>query len=91
MAPGKESLYNYGIQGLRGFLDANFNKPTTLKRTINPKGDFLFYVASLTSQFGYYTARTGLVLKGQDLFYGVKIAPDFDSPLFRCGQVVLKR
>lgn len=42
MTPDKESLYNYGIQGLRAFLDANFNKPTTLKRTINPKEDFLF-------------------------------------------------
>ena len=91
MTPDKESLYNFGIKGLRAFLDTNFNKPTMLKRTINPKEDFLFYVASLTSQFGYYTGRTGLVLKGQDLFYGVIISPDFDSPLFPCGQIVLKK
>jgi len=91
MTPSKESLYNYGIKGLRAFLDANFNKPTMLTRTINPKEDFLFYVASLTSQFGYYTARTGLIVKGQDLFYGVRIFPDFDSPLFPCGQIVIDR
>jgi len=47
MTIDKQSLYNYGITGLKSFLDTDFNK-TMLKRSINPKDEYLFYVVLLS-------------------------------------------
>jgi hypothetical protein len=62
MTMDKESLYDYGLTGLKSFLDTSFNKPTILQRTINPKEDCLFYIVRLAN-LGYD------VLCGRDLFY----------------------
>lgn len=87
MTLDKESLYNYGISGLRSFLDTNFNKPTMLQRTINPKEQCLFYIVTLFHQGGG-VARAALTLKEQDLVY--KISLGQYSALIPCGQIVLK-
>lgn len=103
MTLDKVSLYNYGVTGLRSFLDTGLNKPTMVQRTINPKEEFLFYTGVLRYQVynqvpgnrrpGLHQAgggviRTGLVLKEQNLFYRVSI--DHDSTLIPCGQIVFK-
>jgi polyisoprenoid-binding protein YceI len=88
MTPGKESLDNYG-SGLESFLDTAFYKPTRLHRTIHPKEECLFNIGLVTLVNG--VARTGLVLKGQDLFYRISISGQVDSALIPCGQIVLKR
>lgn len=90
MTIDKESLYNYGITGLKSFLDTDFNK-AMLRRTINPKEESLFYIVLLSPLYHVGgTVRTGLVLKGQDLFYRISIAPQFDSALIPCGQIAYK-
>ncbi|MES2328800.1 MAG: hypothetical protein V4539_04305 [Bacteroidota bacterium] len=76
----EESSYNYGVTDLESFLDTGLNKPTTLKRIINPKEECLFYTGALPGA-GY---RAGFVLKGQDLFYRINIIPDLLIP---CGQI----
>ena len=91
MTIDKESLYNYGITGLKSFLDTDFNK-AMLKITINPKEESLFYIVLLSPLYHVGgTVRTGLVLKEQDLFYRISILPHFDSALFSCGQIVFKK
>jgi hypothetical protein len=90
MTLDKETLYSYGATGLISFLDTGLTKPTMLQRTINPKEACLFYIGALFTQ-GYGAARAGLVLKEQDLFYRIRgIAPDLDSALIPCGQIVFK-
>ena len=84
MTDDKESLYNYGAAGLESFLDTGLNKPTTLKRVINPKEECLFYTGALPGG----GCRAGFVLKGQDLFYRINIIPDLLIPF---GRIVIKK
>jgi hypothetical protein len=86
MTLDKLSLYNYGITGLKSFLDTNFNKPTMLQKTINPNEECLFYIAAL-SYHAAGTPRAVIVLKEQDLFYRISVVPR-GSALIPCGQIV---
>jgi hypothetical protein len=91
MTIDKESLYNYGITGLKSFEDADFNNGI-LKKTINPKEESLLYIVLLSPLYHVGgTLRTGLILKGKDLFYRISIAPQVDSALIPCGQIVFKK
>jgi hypothetical protein len=104
MTLDKVPLYNYGVTGLRSFLDTGLNKPTRLRRTINPKEEFLFYTGVVRyrvsdhvpgtrerglHQEGGGVTRTGLLLKEQNLFYRISI--DDESSLIPCGQIVFKK
>ncbi len=74
MTRDKENLFNYGLTNLESFLDYSIHKPSSLKRTINPKESGGFYVVILCLIDGAHgTMRTGLSLKGQDLFYRIKV------------------
>jgi len=85
----KLSLYNYGITGLKSYLDRDFNS-TSLKRTIPPKEEYRFYVVLLSPlDHEGGTLRTGFVLKEQNLLYNIKILPKFEPALFSCGKIVL--
>jgi len=80
--------------GRKQFADTTLLKsfchtPTTLQRTINPNESYLFYTVVLRHhQLSINSPRAGFVLKQQDLFY--RIAPEFDSALIPCGQIVFK-
>jgi hypothetical protein len=84
MTPDKKSMGDYGVTGLKYFLDTSFNKPTKLQRAINPKEECFFYIAALLYQ-ARGTARAGLALKGQDLYYRISIGPQ--SAIIPCGQL----
>lgn len=86
MTLGKVQLYNYGLTGLESFLDANFNKPTMLQRTINSKEEWIFYVGILIHQVRG-TIRTELFAKERSLFYRINL---LDSTSIPCGQIVLR-
>ena len=74
MTIDKEPLFNRGVTGLKSFLDSNIHKSSSLKRTINPKESSGFYVVMLCLVEGAHgTMRTGLSLKGQNLFYRIKV------------------
>lgn len=74
MTLDKEPLFNYGLTDLDSFLDKSIHKPSSLKRTINPKESSGFYVVMLCLIEGAHgIMRTELSLKGQDLFYRIKI------------------
>lgn len=70
----KIPLFLYGLTNLESFLDNNFHKTASLKRTINPKESNGFYVVLLCLTEGAHgTLRTGLSLKGKNGFYKIKI------------------
>lgn len=81
----KIPLFNYGLKDLNSFLDKNIDKSSSLKRTINPKQSSSFYVVLLCVTKGAHgTLRTGLSLKGQNLFYTI------NDREIHCGNINLK-
>ena len=47
MTRDKEDLFNYGLTDIDSFLNNSIDKPSSLKRTINPKKSSGFYVVRL--------------------------------------------
>jgi hypothetical protein len=102
MTLDKIPLFNYGRTGLESFLDKNIHKSSSLKRTINPKESFGFYVVKLGlvsegPRGAGDILRTGLSLKGQDLFYRVSVynnspasASLISEKEVHCGSINLK-
>lgn len=84
MTIDKESLHDYGMTGLKFFLDNNIHKPSSLKRTINPKESSGFYVLVLFDMGVGGPFRAGLKLKGQNLFYRI------NNKEIQCGKINLK-
>ncbi|MDO6429421.1 hypothetical protein Q4E93_02395 [Flavitalea sp. BT771] len=97
MTLDKEPLPDYGITDLKSFLDNNIHKPATLKRTIEPKGSGGFYVAILFDIGVVGPFRTGLSIKGQNLFYkvmryaGKQGRSLIDEKEINCGSINLKK
>ncbi|MEO5975992.1 MAG: hypothetical protein ABIQ21_02465 [Chryseolinea sp.] len=90
MTLDKETLYNYGVTGLKSFLDSGFNITTMLERTINPNEEVLFYTGALLYQ-AQGTVRAGFILKEQDLFYRISgISPQLATVLIPCGHMAIK-
>jgi hypothetical protein len=84
MTIDKETEYGYGITG----WPTGPGKPTMFEKTIKPKEACLFYTVVLFTG-SYAPPRAGLVLKEQKLFYRIRgIAPELDSTLIPCGQVI---
>lgn len=95
----KESLPDYGITDLKSFLDNNIHKPSSLKRTINPKESGGFYIAILFDTGVVGPFRTRLSIKGQNLFYkvtryagkqGASFVELVDEKEINCGSINLK-
>lgn len=86
MTPEKESVFDYDLTSLKSFLDANFYKPTQLKRIIKPKEEYRFYIAAVSHLGLGGAVRAELVLKEQNLFYKINM---LDS-LLPCGEIVFK-
>jgi hypothetical protein len=96
MTLDKEPLPDYGMTNLKSFLDNNIHKPSSLKRTINPKESSGFYVVILFDIEVPGPTRTGLVIKGQNLFYKITRYTDkqgvslVDEKEINCGSINLK-
>ena len=91
----KEPLYDYGMTGLKSFLDNNIHKPSFLKRTINPKESSGFYVIILFEHWVEAPFRTGLSIKGQNLVYRISRAGKEQPPVISdreilCGSINLR-
>jgi len=94
MTPDKERIYDYDLTDLKYFLENSIDKPSSLKRTINPKESSGFYVVRLLIKpksssrrekaDGNGTTRAGFSLKGQNLFYAL------NGKEIQCGKVNLK-
>jgi len=92
----KEPLHDYGITDLKSFLDNRIHKPSSLKRTISPKESSGFYVVILFDKGVEGPFRTGLSIKGKNLFYRVSqydSTPSHslvDEKEIICGSINLK-
>jgi hypothetical protein len=79
---------------LKSFLDNNIHKPSSFKRTINPKASSGFYFVMLISTLeATGMTRTELSLKGQDLFYKILRHSNttlIDEKEIHCGSINLK-
>ena len=96
MTLDKAPLFAYGLADLESFLDKSIHKPFSLNRTINPKESSGFYIVILSLIEGANgTMRTGLSLKGQNLFYRIKIDGSKSNTKtndkeIHCGNINLK-
>jgi hypothetical protein len=96
MTLDKFPLFNYGLTDLESFLDNSIHKSSSLNRTINPKESSGFYVVMLCLIEGAHgTMRTGLSLKGQYLFYRIKLDGSksnskSDDKEIQCGSINLE-
>jgi hypothetical protein len=99
MALDKMPSYNFGLTDLQSFLDSHIDKPSSLKRTINPNhasGFFVIILRPLAADGPSGILRTGMILKEQTLFY--KISRYDSAPVHRlkdqteieCGSINLK-
>lgn len=84
MTIDKEPMYDYGLT-TKSFLDNNLHKSSSLKRTIHPKDSSAFYVVTLSNHGVNGTLRTGLSLRGQNLFYRI------NDKEIHCGSINLKK
>ena len=75
MTLAKRAAFNYGIEGLRGFLDRHYDTGSRLHRTIPPGGETLFYVVLLLRVPSIGPIRAGVVAGGRKLAYRVRITP----------------
>ena len=98
MTLDKFPLINYGLTDIESFLDKRIHKPSSLKRTINPKESNAFYVVILspTTEGASGILRTGLSPKGQNIFYRIKLLESnktfreiYDKEIY-CGSINLK-
>ena len=94
MTIDKVPLYDYGLTGLKSFLDNNIQKePSSLKRNIKPQESSGFYVVFLLIDDGVDGAiRTGLSIKGQNLFYRISRYDKrsfLDEKEINCGSISL--
>jgi hypothetical protein len=100
MTLDKFPLFNYGLTDLESFLDSSIHKSSSLKRSINPKESSGFYVVMLSlvheAAKGTGIIRTGLSLKGGNLFYRISrfastpALPLIDEKEILCGSINLK-
>ena len=96
MTIDKESLYDYGMTGLKPFLGNNIHKPSSsLKRTIKPKESSGFYVVILFDKGVGGPFQTGLSIKGQNLVYRISRASEARHQLISekeidCGSINFK-
>ncbi|MEM8896658.1 MAG: hypothetical protein AAGC85_01075 [Bacteroidota bacterium] len=89
MTPDQEPFEDYGLTNLRITFDLGFILPSRLRKTIQPKEEYMFNVGALAYQ-GKGTARTGLIQKEGELFYKMSFLPFVESYLLPCGEIMLK-
>lgn len=91
-----EPLYHNAMTGLNAFLDKHIHKPTSIKRMIKSKESSGLYFVILYNGEGGGPFRTGLSLKGQNLFYKVSqfeakpAGSLIDEKEVKCGSIHLK-
>ncbi len=85
----KLSKFNYGLTEIKSYLDANFDNGSVLQKTINPNEEHIFYVMTLSYEASG-TPRAGIILKEQDLYYKMSVAPH-GSGIVPVGTITLKK
>lgn len=79
----KEAMFNYGFTEIENYLDKNYNKESSLNKTILPKESYLFYVTALYDKGVEGVIRAGFKMKNDQVFYKIS---GLEIP---CGQIKL--
>jgi hypothetical protein len=93
----KFPLFLYGLTNLESYLDNNIHKSASLHRTINPRESNGFYIVTLCLTEGAQgTMRTELSIKGQNLFYEIKVDGSRNNgkssnKKINCGRLIKKK
>lgn len=87
MTPGKEHLFNYGLNDIDALLDTCIYKATSLQKEIMPNDMHAFYVVVLYNLRVEGVVRTALTFKNQKLFYRVNEYGVKEKEL-PCGQLL---
>lgn len=86
----RADLINYGETELKSFLDNSIDKPSSLRRTINSGESSGFYVVILFDAGISGPYRTGLSIRGQNLFYRISTpANSGEAKEIYCGNINL--
>jgi hypothetical protein len=83
----KEQLFNYGLTDLESLLNDNSKQVKVLKKTIDPKEVYYFYIPVFMHEING-TARASLILDGKKLFYKITIGKDF--AFIPCGSIAVE-
>lgn len=81
MTPEKVPLFNYGLENLKLSLDNDFDKPSSLQKTINSKESCIFYVVVLTNKGVDGVVRAGFSLEDQNVLFR------FNKKEIKCGYI----
>ena len=87
MTLAKRTQFNYGIRGLKTFLDDHWLHPTTVQRTLAAGEEHLFYAVLLLHAPDNGPIRTGLLAEADGaLRYRVQVEP-FGERVFSAGRM----
>lgn len=95
MTLDKVSLYDYGLS-IKTFLETGTNKSYSMNRTVNPNESTAFYVVIRSNKGVDGALRTGLSMKGQNLFYTISAYksttghPLMNKEEINCGSINFK-
>lgn len=67
----KVPLFNYGFTDIEVYLNKNYNKESSLSKTIPAKQSYLFYVTALYDKGVEGIIRAGFIMKNNQLFYKI--------------------
>lgn len=84
----KVQLFDYGLTNLQSIIDDETNQISVLKKKINPKEDYFFYVTVFIHIDLSGPARAKFEVKDKNLFY--KISLGSDTTLIPCGSLTFK-
>lgn len=88
MTVDKLSMYNWGLTGMKSFLDTNFSNATRLQKTIKPNEEHIFYIVTLSYQAAE-PSRSAMILKEKELFYRITMR-SHGSVEIPCGKIAFK-
>ena len=84
MTPDKVPLFNYGLNSLQLSLDSGLGKPSSLKKTVDSKESFIFYVVTASNRGIDGVVRAGFSLEEQNVIF------TFNKTKIKCGHIKFK-
>jgi hypothetical protein len=85
----KVQLFDYGLTNLQSIINDETNQISFLKKKINPKENYFFYVTVFIHIDLSGPARAKFEVKDKNLFY--KISLGSDTTLIPCGSLAFKK
>ena len=82
----KLAQFNYGVDGIKSFLDTHFNQITNLDRVLASNEASFFNIILLFDTPNNDAVRSEMIIKEHDLYYKVRVSP-YGEIMIPCGKV----